>query len=146
VADLTRDPDQPSWARPILLVIAALSAVAYSTGAAHASLEPYYGAAARSMSQSWRDFVFGAFDPSGTVTVDKLPRAPWPQALSLRVFGFHIWAFVLPQVIEGVITIVLAQPGLVTASRQSGTRDASTARASDRNQPSRSQRHSVLGS
>ena len=100
-------PDQPSWARPVLLVIAALSAVAYSTGAAHASLEPYYGAAARSMSQSWRDFAFGAFDPSGTITVDKLPGALWPQALSLRVFGFHIWAFVLPQVIEGVITILV---------------------------------------
>jgi 4-amino-4-deoxy-L-arabinose transferase-like glycosyltransferase len=90
-----------------LLAIAALSAVAYSTGAAHASLEPYYGAAARSMSQSWRDFVFGAFDPSGTITVDKLPGALWPQALSVRVFGFHIWAFVLPQVIEGVVTILV---------------------------------------
>ncbi len=100
-------PDQPVWARPVLLVIAALSAVACSTGAARASIEPYYGAAARSMSQSWRDFVFGAFDPAGTITVDKLPGALWPQALSLRVFGFHIWAFVLPQVVEGVITILV---------------------------------------
>jgi 4-amino-4-deoxy-L-arabinose transferase-like glycosyltransferase len=100
-------PDQPLWARPVLLVVAALSAVAYSAGAARASIEPYYGAAARSMSQSWRDFVFGAFDPSGTVTVDKLPGALWPQAMSLRIFGFHIWAFVLPQVVEGVITILV---------------------------------------
>jgi 4-amino-4-deoxy-L-arabinose transferase-like glycosyltransferase len=100
-------PDQPVWTRPVLLAIAALSGGAYSVGAARASIEPYYGAAARSMSQSWRDFVYGAFDPFGTVTVDKLPGALWPQALSLRVFGFHIWAFVLPQVVEGVITVLV---------------------------------------
>jgi 4-amino-4-deoxy-L-arabinose transferase-like glycosyltransferase len=99
--------DQPSWARPLLLLIATVSAVAYSVGTARASVEPFYGAAARSMSQSWRDFVFGAFDPAGTITVDKLPGALWLQALSLRIFGFHIWALVLPQIVEGVITILV---------------------------------------
>jgi 4-amino-4-deoxy-L-arabinose transferase-like glycosyltransferase len=74
---------------------------------AGASVEPFYGAAARSMSQSWHDFIFGAFDPAGTVTVDKLPGALWVQAVSLRVFGFHIWALVLPQVAEGVLTILV---------------------------------------
>jgi 4-amino-4-deoxy-L-arabinose transferase-like glycosyltransferase len=99
--------DQPGWARPALLVIAAVAAVAYGWGMAGASVEPFYGAAARSMSQSWHDFIFGAFDPAGTVTVDKLPGALWMQALSLRVFGFHIWALVLPQVVEGVLTILV---------------------------------------
>jgi 4-amino-4-deoxy-L-arabinose transferase-like glycosyltransferase len=98
---------QPSWARPVLLLIATISAVAYSVGAARASVEPFYGAAARSMSQSWHDFVFGAFDPAGTITVDKLPGALWLQALSLRLFGFHIWALVLPQIVEGVVTILV---------------------------------------
>ncbi|HEY2263678.1 MAG TPA: glycosyltransferase family 39 protein [Streptosporangiaceae bacterium] len=74
---------------------------------AGASVEPFYGAAARSMSESWHDFIFGAFDPPGTVTVDKLPGALWLQALSLRVFGFHIWVLVLPQVTEGVLTILV---------------------------------------
>ena len=74
---------------------------------AGASVESFYGAAARSMSESWHDFIFGAFDPAGTVTVDKLPGALWVQALSLRVFGFHIWALVLPQVVEGVLTILV---------------------------------------
>ena len=99
--------DQPPWARPALLAIAAVAAVAYGWGMAGASVEPFYGAAARSMSESWHDFIFGAFDPAGTVTVDKLPGALWGQALSLRVFGFHIWALVLPQVVEGVLTIVV---------------------------------------
>jgi 4-amino-4-deoxy-L-arabinose transferase-like glycosyltransferase len=97
--------DQPAWARPALLAIAAVAAVAYGWGMAGASVEPFYGAAARSMSESWHDFIFGAFDPAGTVTVDKLPGALWVQALSLRIFGFHIWALVLPQVVEGLLTI-----------------------------------------
>ena len=99
--------DQPSWARPALLAIAALAALAYGWGMPGASVEPFYGAAARSMSESWHDFIFGAFDPAGTVTVDKLPGALWLQALSLRIFGFHIWAIVLPQVVEGVLTILV---------------------------------------
>ena len=72
-----------------------------------AALEAFYGAASRSMSSSWHDFFFGAFDPAGTISVDKLPGALWPQALSLRVFGFHTWAIVMPQVIEGVLTILV---------------------------------------
>ena len=99
--------DQPAWARPALLAIAVLAAVGYGWGMAGASVEPFYGAAARSMSESWHDFIFGAFDPAGTVTVDKLPGALWMQALSLRVFGFHIWALVLPQAVEGVLTILV---------------------------------------
>jgi 4-amino-4-deoxy-L-arabinose transferase-like glycosyltransferase len=99
--------DQPAWARPALLAIAAVAAVGYGWGMAGASVEPFYGAAARSMSESWHDFIFGAFDPAGTVTVDKLPGALWVQALSLRIFGFHIWALVLPQVAEGTATILV---------------------------------------
>ncbi len=99
--------DQPGWARPALLGIAAVAVFAYGWGMAGASVEPFYGAAARSMSESWHDFIFGAFDPAGTITVDKLPGALWVQALSLRVFGFHSWALVLPQVIEGVLTILV---------------------------------------
>ncbi len=100
-------PDQPAWTRPALLTIAALAGVSYAWGMDGAALESFYGAAARSMSSSWHDFLFGAFDPQGTVTVDKLPGALWPQALALRVFGFHTWAVVLPQVLEGVLTVLV---------------------------------------
>jgi len=100
-------PDQPRWARPALLAIAAAAGLMYAWKSNGAPLEPFYGAAARSMSRSWHDFFFGAFDPAGTVTVDKLPGALWLQALSLRIFGFHIWAVVLPQIVEGVIAILV---------------------------------------
>ena len=100
-------PDQPPWARPALLAIATVAGLAYGWGMNGAALEDFYGAAARSMSSSWHDFFFGAFDPAGTVAVDKLPGTLWPQALSLRLFGFHVWAIVLPQVVEGVLTVLV---------------------------------------
>lgn len=99
--------DQPPWARPALLGVAALSALAYAWGLNNDVLETFYAGAARSMSQSWHNFFFGAFDPWGTVSVDKLPGAFWLQALSVRLFGFHVWAFVLPQVVEGTLTVLV---------------------------------------
>jgi 4-amino-4-deoxy-L-arabinose transferase-like glycosyltransferase len=59
------------------------------------------------MAMSWRNFFYGAVDPLGTVTVDKLPGALWIQALSIRLFGFHYWAVALPQVVEGVLTVLV---------------------------------------
>ena len=72
-----------------------------------AYVEPFYGGAARSMALNWHNFIFGAADPWATITVDKLPGALWIQSLSLHIFGFHIWALVLPQVIEGILTILV---------------------------------------
>jgi 4-amino-4-deoxy-L-arabinose transferase-like glycosyltransferase len=97
---------QPGWARPALLVISALAALAYSWQAG-STIEIFYAAAVRSMSQSWHNFLFGAFDPSGTITVDKLPGALWVQALSVRLFGFHVWSLMLPQAVEGVLTVLV---------------------------------------
>jgi 4-amino-4-deoxy-L-arabinose transferase-like glycosyltransferase len=103
-----RSPDdQPGWARPALLGVATLAGLGYGWAMARAGVETFYGAAARSMSGSWHDFIFGAFDPAGTITIDKLPGALWVQALSLRLFGFHIWALELPQVVEGILTVLV---------------------------------------
>jgi 4-amino-4-deoxy-L-arabinose transferase-like glycosyltransferase len=99
--------DQPTWARPALLILTALAGLAYAWGINTAYLESFYGAAARSMAMSWHNFFFGAADPWGTITVDKLPGALWFQALSLRAFGFHVWAIVLPQVVEGMLTVLV---------------------------------------
>jgi 4-amino-4-deoxy-L-arabinose transferase-like glycosyltransferase len=99
-------PDQPRWARPALLVVAAVSAVAYAWRAG-SYLEGYYAAAVRSMSMSWHNLVFGAFDPAGTVTLDKLPGAFWFQALAVRLLGVHASAIVLPQIVEGVLSVLV---------------------------------------
>jgi 4-amino-4-deoxy-L-arabinose transferase-like glycosyltransferase len=99
--------DQPRWARPALLIVTALAGLAYAWRLDQAYLEPFYGGAARSMAMNLHNFVYGAADPWGTVSVDKLPGALWFQALSLRIFGFHVWALVLPQVVEGMLTVLV---------------------------------------
>ena len=79
-----RSPDdQPGWARPVLLALTAVAGFLYAWNAT-GNLEIYYAAAVRSMSMSWHNFFFAAFDPAGTVSVDKLPGAFWVQALSVR--------------------------------------------------------------
>jgi 4-amino-4-deoxy-L-arabinose transferase-like glycosyltransferase len=99
-------PDQPAWARPLLLLVTALAALAYSWHVG-STIEIYYAAGVRSMAQNWHNFVYGAFDPAGTVTVDKLPGALWVQALSVRLFGFHVWSIMLPQAVEGALTVLV---------------------------------------
>jgi 4-amino-4-deoxy-L-arabinose transferase-like glycosyltransferase len=88
-------------------LIAGLAGLSYTWGISHDPLEPFYAAAVRSMAANWHDFFFGSFDPAGTVTLDKLPGAFWIQALSVRIFGYHTWAMVLPQVIEGVLSVLV---------------------------------------
>ena len=67
----------------------------------------YYSAAVRSMSSSWHDFLFGAMDRAGVMTVDKPPLALWVQALSVRVFGYHPLSMLVPQALMGVASVAL---------------------------------------
>ena len=67
----------------------------------------YYSAAVRSMSSSWHDFLYGSFDASGVMTVDKPPLALWVQALSVRTFGFDSASILVPQALMGVVSVVL---------------------------------------
>jgi 4-amino-4-deoxy-L-arabinose transferase-like glycosyltransferase len=98
---------QPPWARPALLGIAAVAALLYARNIAEAGLAPFYSVAVKSMSVSWKAFFYGAFDPGATITIDKLAGSFLPQALSARIFGFHPWSLALPQVIEGVVAVLV---------------------------------------
>ncbi|MGW2425503.1 ArnT family glycosyltransferase [Streptomyces sp. NPDC001709] len=99
--------DAPRWERPALAAVLVLATVLYSWGIGHAALHPFYGAAIRSMSESWRAFFFGGLDASGSISIDKLPGAFWPDAVSVWLFGPSTWAAALPQVVEGVLTVWL---------------------------------------
>jgi 4-amino-4-deoxy-L-arabinose transferase-like glycosyltransferase len=102
-----RSPDgQPVWALLALVGLTVVAGFLYAWNAT-GNLEIYYAAAVRSMSMSWHDFVFAAFDPAGTITLDKLPGAFWVQALVVRVFGVHAWALVAPQVVEGMASVLV---------------------------------------
>jgi 4-amino-4-deoxy-L-arabinose transferase-like glycosyltransferase len=106
-------PGQPSGHRAVwlrraaLVLIAALAGLSYSWAISQDMLEYYYAAAVRSMSVSWHDFIFGAVDPAGTISLDKLPGAFWIQALAVRAFGLHTWVIILPQAVEGVLTVLI---------------------------------------
>ena len=99
--------DQPRWARPVLLGIAALAAVLYAWNIGTSGYATYYSIAVKSMSVSWKAFAFGALDPGATITIDKLAGSFVPQALSARIFGYHQWSLTLPQVIEGVVSVLV---------------------------------------
>jgi 4-amino-4-deoxy-L-arabinose transferase-like glycosyltransferase len=124
---LWRSPDgQPTWARPVLLGIAAVAAALYAWNITRAGLAPFYSVAVKSMSESWKAFFYGAFDPKATITIDKLSGSFLPQALSARIFGYSAWSLALPQVIEGVISVLVmyrvvrrwagVMPGLLAAA------------------------------
>lgn len=97
--------DQPRHARPALLVITALGAVLWFWDIGGSQYHPFYAETARSMSGSWKAFLYGSFDPGSSITIDKLPGFLWPQAISARIFGFHPWSLTLPQALEGVASV-----------------------------------------
>jgi 4-amino-4-deoxy-L-arabinose transferase-like glycosyltransferase len=108
ITELAHAVSRPALLRRLALAaIAALAGLLYAWALGQGTLEYYYAAAVRSMSMSWHNFIFGAFDPAGTITLDKLPGAFWVQALSVRAFGFHPWAIVLPQAVEGILTVLV---------------------------------------
>ena len=67
----------------------------------------FYAASVRSMTLSWHNFVYGAYDPGGWITTDKPPFALWLQAASARVFGYSTWSLLLPSVACGAASVVL---------------------------------------
>jgi 4-amino-4-deoxy-L-arabinose transferase-like glycosyltransferase len=71
------------------------------------SPDPFYDAAVRSMGISWHNFFFGAFEPGGSVAIDKPPVDLWLQVLSVKLFGFSSTTLKLPEVFAGVVSVPL---------------------------------------
>src|SRR3954470_7592853 len=67
----------------------------------------YYSAAIRSMASSWHNFLYGSFDASGVMTVDKPPLSLWVQTLSVKAFGFSSLAILVPQALMGMASVAL---------------------------------------
>ncbi|MCS5716512.1 glycosyltransferase family 39 protein, partial [Herbiconiux sp. CPCC 205716] len=77
----------------------------------------YYAAIALSMSRSWSNLLFGAFDPAGTVTLDKIPGSFWVPALFVKAFGFSTWSVNAPNALATVAAVVVVA---FTAKRMLG--------------------------
>ena len=97
-----------TWPRPELLVLLVLAGVLNLWALTkNGWANEYYSAAVRSMSSSWHNFLFGSFDASGVMTVDKPPLALWVQTLSVKLFGFHSLSILVPQALMGVASVAL---------------------------------------
>jgi 4-amino-4-deoxy-L-arabinose transferase-like glycosyltransferase len=104
--------------------VAALAAVLYLYNLSVNGLgNPYYAAAVKSGSVSWKAFFFGSLDPGSFITVDKPPAAFWVQAISVRLFGYSSWSLLVPEALAGVaavaVTYHLARRALVALARSS---------------------------
>jgi 4-amino-4-deoxy-L-arabinose transferase-like glycosyltransferase len=98
----------PSWARPALLALLALTALAYMWDlSASGYANSFYAAAVQAGTKSWKAFFFGSLDSSNFITVDKPPASLWVMALSGRIFGFSSASMLVPQALEGVAAVGL---------------------------------------
>ena len=71
------------------------------------SPDPFYDAAVRSMGLSWHNFFFGAFEPGGSVSIDKPPVDLWLQVASVKLFGFSSTTLKLPEAFAGTAAVPL---------------------------------------
>ncbi len=71
------------------------------------SPDPFYDAAVRSMGLSWHNFFFGAFEPGGSVSIDKPPVDLWLQVASVKLLGFSSTTLKLPEALAGIAAVPL---------------------------------------
>ena len=69
--------------------------------------DPFYDAAVRSMTLSWHNFFFGAFEPGGSVSIDKPPVDLWLQVASVKLLGFSSTTLKLPEALAGIVSVPL---------------------------------------
>ena len=98
-------PRRAEWTA--LALITAAAAALRLIGIAHVSPDPFYDAAVRSMSISWHNFFFGAFEPGGSVSIDKPPVDLWLQVASVNLLGFSSTTLKLPEAFAGIISVPL---------------------------------------
>src|SRR5437764_2602314 len=98
-------PRRAEWTALALITVAA--AALRLIGIAHVSPDPFYDAAVRSMGISWHNFFFGAFEPGGSVSIDKPPVDLWLQVASVKALGLSSTTLKLPQGFAGIISVPL---------------------------------------
>src|SRR5436305_2397587 len=95
------------WEWPLVAAITVGAALLRSVALSKVSPDPFYDAAVRSMSLSFHNFFLGAFEPGGSVSIDKPPVDLWLQVASVKLFGFSSTSLKLPEVIAGTLSVPL---------------------------------------
>jgi 4-amino-4-deoxy-L-arabinose transferase-like glycosyltransferase len=101
-----RLPTATAWLLAICGVTALAAGLRFAD-LAHVLGNPFYDAAVRSMSQSWHNFFFGAFEPGGRIAIDKPPVDLWLQVASVKLFGWNAIALRLPEALAGTACVPL---------------------------------------
>jgi 4-amino-4-deoxy-L-arabinose transferase-like glycosyltransferase len=106
IAPRVRSPQSSGWL--IAISITTLGAAALRLAAlGKVPPDPFYDAAVRSMGLSWHNFFFGAFEPAGSVSIDKPPIDLWLQVASVKLFGFSGTTLKLPEALAGTLSVPL---------------------------------------
>ncbi|MGI3786202.1 MAG: ArnT family glycosyltransferase [Janthinobacterium lividum] len=106
-------PDDPRFARPLLWVLLAGTAVLFLvnlTSSGYAN--EFYAAAVKSGTTSLKAWLFGSLDAGSSITVDKPPASLWVMVLSARIFGFSSFSLLLPQALMGVGAVAALYAGV----------------------------------
>jgi 4-amino-4-deoxy-L-arabinose transferase-like glycosyltransferase len=90
-----------------LALITALAAALRLVDLGAVRLDPFYDAAVRSMGLSWHNFFFGAYEPGGSVSVDKPPVDLWLQVASVKLLGWGSVSLKLPEALAGTASVPL---------------------------------------
>jgi 4-amino-4-deoxy-L-arabinose transferase-like glycosyltransferase len=109
---MSRPLRQWEWAAIALITVAA--AVLRLLYIGRVSPDPFYDASVRSMGLSWHNFFFGAYEPGGSVSIDKPPVDLWLQVASVKLLGFSSTTLKLPEAFAGIASV----PLLFTAVRR----------------------------
>jgi 4-amino-4-deoxy-L-arabinose transferase-like glycosyltransferase len=96
-----------SWAWAAVALITAGAATLRLLDIGQVSPDPFYDAAVRSMGLSWHNFFFGAFEPGGSVSIDKPPVDLWLQVASVKLLGFSSTTLKLPEAFAGIAAVPL---------------------------------------
>jgi 4-amino-4-deoxy-L-arabinose transferase-like glycosyltransferase len=97
----------PAWAWAVVALITLGAAVLRLVHIGQVETDPFYDAAVRSMGLSWHNFFFGAFEPGGSVSIDKPPVDLWLQVASVKLLGFNTTTLKLPEAFAGIATVPL---------------------------------------
>lgn len=97
----------PAWAWGLVALITVGAALLRLVKIGLVSPDPFYDAAVRSMGLSWHNFFFGAFEPGGSVSIDKPPVDLWLQVASVKLLGFSSTTLKLPEICAGIASAPL---------------------------------------
>ena len=69
--------------------------------------DPFYDASVLSMPLSLHNFLLGAYEPGGSLAIDKPPMDLWLQVLSTQLFGFGSFTLKLPSALAGTAAVAV---------------------------------------